>query len=332
MFAFSLPLFNAAAPRILITGGLGQIGTDLTLAVRKRFGDDNVLTTDISKPPQKHALSDGKGYHQLDCMDRAAYGRLVKEFNPTWLFHLPAIMSVRGEAEPQLALNLNIDSTRYALELAHEHKLRCFIPSTIAVFGDKCGKTKTKDDTILNPSTVYGVTKVFTELLGTYYREKLLVDFRSVRFPGIISAATLPGGGATDYAIHMYHCALARKKYVCPVRPDEPLPMLYMPDTIDGVLKLMEAPHDSVRRAVYNIGGFSFTPEQLRASIEAQIKRPIDVEYVEGPAQGIAHSWPDSLDDSNARKDWGYTTKYNLDMMTEDMLREIPELHGLPTA
>lgn len=332
MFRFSSVLLKTVVPRILITGGLGQIGSDLSFALLERFGAENVLTTDVVTLPPNHALGDGKRYQQLDCMDFAAYERLVKDFNPTWLFHLPAIMSVRGEAEPQLALSLNVDSTRYALELSRMYKLRCFIPSTIAAFGDKCGKIDTKDDAILNPSTIYGVTKVFTELLGAYYREKLAVDFRCVRFPGIISAATLPGGGATDYAIHMFHSALKRKKYVCPVMPDEPLPMLYMPDVIEGVLKLMLAPQESLRRTVYNIGGLSFTPEQLRASIEAHIKRPMDVEYVEGPAQRIAHSWPDSLDYSSACKDWGYTTKYDLDMMTKDMLREIAVLHKLPAA
>ncbi|PWV15764.1 putative L-threonine 3-dehydrogenase [Trypanosoma cruzi] len=331
MLRFSLPLFAAAVPRVLITGGLGQIGTDLTLTLREKFGADSVLTSDLVTPPEKHPLAGGKGYQQLNCMDRDAYEKLVKDFKPTWLFHLPAIMSVRGEAEPQLAMNLNINSTRHALDLARDYKMRCFIPSTIAAFGDKCGKVNTKDDTILNPSTVYGVTKVFTELIGTYYREKMGTDFRSVRFPGIISAATLPGGGATDYAIHMYHCALLGKKYVCPVRRDEPLPMLYMPDALGGVVKLMGASDSCLKRAVYNISGFSFTPEQLRASIEARMKRPLEVEYVEGPAQSIAHSWPDSLDDSNARQDWGYETKYDVDKMTDDMLRQIPVLHGLPS-
>ncbi|ESL10022.1 L-threonine 3-dehydrogenase [Trypanosoma rangeli SC58] len=331
MLCSSRLFFNAAAPRVLVAGGLGQIGTDLTLALREKFGADSILTCDVVQPPPNHPIAGAKGFQQLDCMNRDAYEKLVKEFKPTWLFHLPAIMSVRGEAEPQLALNLNINTTRYALDLARDYKMRCFIPSTIAAFGDKCGKVSTKDDTVMNPSTVYGVTKVFTEMIGTYYREKMGVDFRCVRFPGIISAATLPGGGATDYAIHMYHCALARKKYVCPVLPDEPLPMLYMPDTLDGVLKLMDAPQSSLRRTVYNISGFSFTPAQLKASIEAHTKRPLEVEYVEGSAQGIAHSWPDSLDDSNARRDWGYTVKYDLDKMTEDMLRQIPRLHGLPS-
>ncbi|KEG06068.1 L-threonine 3-dehydrogenase [Trypanosoma grayi] len=323
-------LCMSQAPRVLITGGLGQIGTDLTLAMREKFGADSVLVSDRITPPATHPLAGGKGFQALDCMNRASYEQLVKDFKPTWLCHLPAIMSVRGEAEPQLALDLNVNTTRYALDLARDYKMRCFIPSTIAAFGDKCGKVMTKDDTVLNPSTVYGVTKVFTELLGTYYREKMGVDFRSVRFPGIISAATLPGGGATDYAIHMYHCALMGKKYVCPVQPNEPLPMLYMPDTLNGVLKLMEAPKSSLNRAVYNISGFSLTPAQLKASIEARTKRPLEVEYVEGPAQGIAHTWPDSLDDTNARKDWGYEVKYDLEKMTEDMLRLIPKMHGLP--
>lgn len=321
---------NPQAQRVLITGGLGQIGTDLTLALRERFGADSVLTTDVVTPSARHPLAGSKGFQQLDCMNRDAYEQLLKDFKPTWLCHLPAIMSVRGENEPKLALDLNISTARYALDFARDYKIRCFIPSTIAAFGDKCGKVMTKDDTIMNPSTVYGVTKVFAELLGSYYREKREVDFRSVRFPGIISAATLPGGGATDYAIHMYHCALAKTKYVCPVLPDEPLPMLYMPDTLNAVIRLMEAPKSKLTRAVYNISGFSLTPRQLHNSIEARTKRPLEVEYVEGSAQRIAHTWPDSLDDSNAKKDWGHTVEYGLEKMTEDMLMQIPKLHGLP--
>ncbi|AAZ11841.1 L-threonine 3-dehydrogenase, putative [Trypanosoma equiperdum] len=331
MFCFSRFALCAAAPRVLVTGALGQIGTDLSLALRDKFGADSVLVSDVVEPGAKHPLAGLKGVEKLDCLDSNGFEKLVKEFKPTWMYHLPAIMSVRGEAEPDLAMDINVNTTRYALELARKYNIRIFIPSTIAAFGDKCGKTMTKDDTIMNPSTVYGVTKVYTELLGTWYRQKYGVDFRSVRLPGIISAATLPGGGATDYAIHMYHSALLQKKCVCPVLPYESLPMMYMPDTLNSLVKIMEAPLEKLTRTVYNITGFSFSPSELRFSIERCTDRTIEVEYVEGPAQKIANSWPDSLDDSNARNDWGHQVKYDIDMMSEDMLRQIPILHGLPS-
>nr|CCC90986.1 unnamed protein product [Trypanosoma congolense IL3000] len=320
----------AAAPRVLLTGALGQIGTDLTGALREKYGCDSVLASDIIEPGPKHPLAGGSGFHKLNCLDRTGFEDLVKDFKPNWLFHLPAIMSVRGEAEPELAMDVNVSTTRYAFELSQKYNMRVFIPSTIAAFGDKCGKVMTKDDTVMNPSTVYGVTKVYTELLGMWYRQRYGVDFRSVRLPGIISAATLPGGGATDYAIHMYHCALSGKKYVCPVLPNEPLPMMYMPDTLSSMIKLMEAPTEKLSRAVYNISAFSFTPEQLKSSIEKCMNRPMEVEFVEGTAQKIANSWPDSLDDTNARNDWGHGAAYDIDKMSEDMLRQIPVLHGLP--
>ena len=310
-------------PRVLITGGLGQIGTDLSIELRKKFGAENVIVTDINKAPA--AMRDAGPFEYLDVLDRRGLENMVVTHNVDWLIHLSAIMSVLGEQIPHKAMDLNIDGLRNALEVSRLHKLRVFVPSTMAVFGSDAGKVMTKDDTILNPTTVYGITKVLVEQLGAYYNRKWGVDFRSVRYPGIISAATLPGGGTTDYAVHMYHSALQKTPFTCPVLANEPLPMMYIDDAVTGTIQFLEADRAQLKRCTYNIAGFSFTPDELHKSISAY--GPLQMEYKEGVAQQIAHSWPDSMDDSNARKDWGWKPKFLLEDMTRAMLEEIPRLH-----
>lgn len=309
------------APRILITGGNGQVGTDLSIVLRKKYGVENVIVTDLSKNPNP-----GTGpYEHLNVLDRSRLEELVVKYDIDWMFHNAALMSVLGEQQPHKALELNIDGLRTTLEVARVHKLRYFCPSTMAVFGADAGKVMTKDDTILNPTTVYGITKVLLEQLGSYYYRKFGVDFRSVRLPGVISVATLPGGGTTDYAVHMYHYALRKEQYKCPVLADEPLPMMYVDDAIEGMVQLMEADRAKLTRCVYNIAGVSFTPSELKKSIEKFTS--LDMVYERGIAQDIAHSWPDSMDDSNARKDWGWNPKFDLDGMTKIMLTDIPKFH-----
>lgn len=317
---------KSATPRVLITGGLGQVGTDLTSVLRRKYGKDNVIVTDIRKPGEE-VLAAGP-YAYLDALDARGLEKLVVENNIDWVVHNSAIMSVLGELQPHKAMDLNIDGARNVLEVARKHNLMVYIPSSMAVFGADCGKVMTKDDTILNPTTIYGVTKLFMEQLGGYYNRKWGVDFRCIRYPGIISAPTLPGGGTTDYAIHMYHSALMKKPYVCPVNPDEQLPMMYVDDCIDGTIQLMEAPRECLKRCTYNIAGFSFSPDDLHKSIE-RAGFPLEVKYEKGIAQDIAHSWPDSMDDSNARADWKYNPQYDLDGMTRKMMELIPKYHNL---
>jgi threonine 3-dehydrogenase len=312
-------------PRILITGGLGQIGTDLSIVLRKKFGAENVIVTDINKATE--SVRNAGPFFHCDALDRSRMEQLVVDHDVTWMIHLSAIMSVLGEKIPHQAMDLNIDGLRNALEVSRKHQLRIFAPSTMAVFGADAGKVMTKDDTILNPTTVYGITKVFLEQLGAYYHRKWGVDFRSLRYPGIISAATLPGGGTTDYAVHMYHYALKKELFACPVLPNEPLPMMYIDDAVNGTVQFIEADRSLLKRSTYNLAGFSFTPAELQKSIQAFIPMPMKYEDGVTVTQQIAHSWPDSMDDTNARNDWGWKPAFSVDDMTRVMLEEIPRLH-----
>jgi threonine 3-dehydrogenase len=319
-------IFRTAPARILVIGSNGQIGSELVTSLRQRHGSDNVIAADVVVPPTPFEKR-GK-FIYLDVLDAAQVKRAVVDNGITWVVHNAALMSVMGEKFPQKCLDLNVNGLRNVLEASRVHNLRCFAPSTMAVFSPESGKVMTKDDTILNPTTVYGITKVFLEQLGSYYSRKYGVDFRSVRYPGIISADTLPGGGTTDYAVWMYHEAIEKKVYECPVDANEPLPMMYIPDCLDGTVALLEAPKEKLKRNVYNLAGFSFTPDQLLTSIRKVIP-DAQITYKRGIQQDIAHSWPDSLDDSNARNDWGWNPKWNLDTMTADMIKAIRKQKGL---
>jgi threonine 3-dehydrogenase len=311
---------------VFITGGLGQVGTDLTSAMRAKYGNDNVIVTDLHDPPAGYKMEGP--FEKLDCLDKKRFNELLVKYKPSQLVHLSAIMSVLGENKPHLCMDLNIDGLRIALEAAREHNMKIFAPSTMAVFCPESGKTMTKDDCILKPTTLYGITKVLLEQLGDYYFRKFGVDFRCIRYPGVISAPTLPGGGTTDYAIHMYHSALKKKPFTCPVLPNEPLPMVYVDDAINGTVQLMEAPRASLKRSVYNMAAFSFTPDELARNLAAN-GYPLSVEYKEGIQQKIAHSWPDTIDDTNARQDWGWNPQYDLDRTTKLMLKMIPTIFDL---
>lgn len=312
-------------PRILITGALGQVGSDLTEALRKKYGAGNVITTDIRAPESAAVYEDGP-FEFLDVLKYDQLERAIVNNKINWVIHLSAIMSVLGEQKPDLAMDLNINGARNVLDVCRRHGCLCYTPSSMAVFGADAGKVMTKDDTILNPSTVYGITKVLLEQLGSYYHRKFGLDFRCLRYPGLISPQTLPGGGTTDYACHMYFDALKGKPSVCPVNSDEPLPMMYNDDAIRGTIEFIEAPRKSLTRCVYNLAGMSFTPDGLAKSIRRTVPG-LEVKYERGIAQDIAHSWPDSMDDSNARRDWGWKPEYDLDKMTDAMLRDIPKFH-----
>jgi len=239
-----------------------------------------------------------------------------------WIVHQAGILSVQGEQNHVVAQNVNLNGLRNALDVAQKLNLRIFAPSTIAVFGPASGKVMTPDDTKLCPTTVYGITKVFLEQLGNYYHTKFGVDFRCLRLPGIISHNTT-GRGTTDYAVFMYHQSVKKDKvFKCGVNANELLPMMYMPDCLDAIINFLECPQSRLTRRVYNVQGMSFSPSQLQASIQKHVP-DLEVRHEPDLLQSIASSWPDTIDDSNARKDWGWNPKFDLESMTADMLLQL---------
>jgi len=304
-------------------GSLGQIGSEVVVEMRERYGKKNVIASDIRLPPKGSKLAEGQ-FLTLDACDKGAIVRAVSDNKVTWVVQLAAILSAAGEKDPFLALRVNVDGIENILEVARQFKLRVFSPSTIAVFGPSTPREKTPDDTIMRPTTMYGVTKVYMELLGEYYYRKFGVDFRSVRYPGIISSQTMPGGGTTDYAVEIYHEALKLGHYRCFLQKDTQMPMMYASDCLNACISLLEAPDEKLLRRVYNVSGFSFTPEELAASIKKELPH-FSMSYMPDPLkQGIADSWPMSLDDANARREWGWKPKYtSCKEMTDEMLKQL---------
>ncbi len=307
--------------RILITGAAGQIGSELTLSLRKKYGGDNVLATDI-KTQINPKLRDSGPYERLDVLDREAIIEAIEEFGADTIYHLSAILSASGENKPQLAWNVNLNGTFNILEAAREHSLvRVFIPSSIATFGPETPRLNTPNDTILKPRTMYGLTKVAGELLGDYYVRRFNLDVRGCRYPGIISHETLPGGGTTDYAVAIFYEAIKNKTYTCFLRPDTRLPMMYMPDCLKATMELMEADFSKLEHhADFNIAAMTFSAEELAAEIKKHIPE-FTVSYEPDYRQAIAESWPETIDDSAARKEWGWKPDYDLARTTTDMLR-----------
>jgi threonine 3-dehydrogenase len=282
------------------------------------------LATDIRLQRDGFAWKEGEEgpYAFLDVEDVKAMTKCVVDNGIDWMIHLGSILSLRGEQQHKLALDVNLNGTRNALDVARKLNLRLLAPSTIAVFGPASGKLMTPDDTKLCPTTIYGITKVFLEQLGNYYHKKFGVDFRCIRYPGIISH-NIYGGGTSDYAVHMYQAAMTKSaEFVSGVAADEPLPMMYMPDCISSTMTLLEAPPEVLKRRVYNVSSMSFTPAQLHTSIQKLVPS-LQVTYEPNILQNIAHSWPDSVDDSNARKDWGWKPQYDLEAMTADMILQL---------
>ena len=288
--------------------------------LRKKYGRDNVIASDVRIAPASVASSGPFTY--LDIVDSSALSRIVVDNSITTVIHLVAILSGTGELNPQLALKINNQGTENVFEVCRTHKLKVFVPSTIAVFGPSSPKFNTPDDCILRPTTMYGLTKVHTELLGEYYCAKYGLDFRSLRYPGVISAHGLPGGGTTDYAVDIYHKAILENKYTCFLTENTSLPMIYMPDLLRATLDLMDADPAKLKRRVYNLGALSFTPKDLTESIQ-KLSPGFKISYEPDFRQKIADSWPSSLDDSNARADWGWKPQYDVPAMTADMLKEL---------
>jgi nucleoside-diphosphate-sugar epimerase len=313
--------------KILVIGAAGQLGSELTRALADQFGGDQVIATDL-----RAAASTQFPYCRfevLDVMDKDALGALVKKERVTQIYHLAAVLSATGEKNPQFAWQLNMDSLLYVLELAKECGLdKIYWPSSIAVFGPTTPKTHTPQFCVKDPNTVYGISKLAGEGWCNYYFEKYGVDVRSLRYPGLIGYKSLPGGGTTDYAVDIYHKAIANQPFTCFLNEDTYLPMMYMPDALRATLELMEAPADAISvRTSYNIAGMSFSPAEIGASIQKHLP-DFDLQYKPDYRQAIADSWPQSIDDSVARHDWGWQPAYDIDKMTVDMLNNHPENKG----
>ena len=309
--------------KILITGALGQIGSELTVLLREKYGRENVIVSDVKKIQQK-TLSQVEPFEQIDCLDSLAILSCIKKYNIDTIFHLAAILSAKGENNPQLAWKININGLYNILEIAREFKCAVFTPSSIAAFGPSTPKDNTPQETIQRPNTIYGVSKVTGELLCDYYYQKYDVDTRGVRFPGIISHVTLPGGGTTDYAVDIFYRALQSHRYTCFLNKNTYLDMMYMPDALKAALSIMEAdPSRLKHRNAYNVTAFSFSPQELAQKISKYIptfKINYDIDPVR---QAIADSWPKRLDDHSARKDWGWSPDYDLEKMVEDMIEKL---------
>ena len=300
--------------KILIIGANGQIGTVLTTALQAAFGKSQIIPSDI-----KGALE--KGVLPLDVLDATQLAKIIDEHQINEIYHLAAVLSAKGEQNPKQAWNININGLFNVLEVAKEKGIRkIFFPSTIAVFGAHIPLQNTPQHIYLAPSTVYGISKVAGELWSEYYCNKYGMDIRSVRYPGVIGYQSLPGGGTTDYAVDIYHKAIAGELFECFLSENTTLPMIYMDDVIRGTIELMNAPEEKIKiRSSYNLAGVSFSPKEIYNAICKEIP-DFKIEYKPDFRQAIADSWPQSIDDSMARDDWGWKPQYDLDSMTKDML------------
>ena len=303
---------------ILVTGAFGQIGSELVPALQKKYGVDHVIALGHSTIPQ-----DFQGIiEKADVTDTALMKEIVDKYEIDTIFHLVSLLSAKGEIDPTLTWNVNMNGLKLILDMAVEKKMQVFWPSSIAAFGPTTPRVMTPQQTVLEPTTMYGVTKVAGELLVHYYHKKYDLDVRSVRYPGLISWKTPPGGGTTDFAVAIFYDGLQKGSYDCFVRPDTTLPMMYMDDAIRGTIDLMEAdPSKLTIRTSYNLAAISFTAEELAKEINNHLK--VTVTYTPDHRQKIADSWPQSIDDSVARKDWGWKHEFDLSKMTTVMIEEL---------
>ena len=310
--------------RILIIGANGQIGSELVTALADKHGPDNVIASDIGQDNR----FDAKRYIQLDVLDKARLAQLIADEGITQVYQLAALLSATGEKAPLKAWSLNMDGLLNILEVARERgeagkPLKVFWPSSIAAFGPNTPAESTPQYTVMDPTTIYGISKLAGERLCEYYHARYGVDVRSIRYPGIISFKSPPGGGTTDYAIAIFHAALRGQTYECFLGPETTLPMIYMPDAIRATIELMEAPAGKVAiRSSYNVAGVSFNPRELAAAITRALPA-FKIAYKPDSRQAIADSWPKSLDDSRATADWGWKARIGVDEMVADMLENI---------
>lgn len=308
--------------KILITGALGQIGSELTVKLREIYGQDNVIATDIRKTDTEAAVNGP--FELLDVMDATRMAELSKKYNVDTIMHMAALLSATAETKPVFAWNLNMGGLMNALETARELNLQFFTPSSIGAFGPNTPKNHTPQDTIQRPTTMYGVNKVAGELLADYYFHRFGVDTRGVRFPGLISYVTPPGGGTTDYAVEIYYEAIKNGNYSSYIDKGTYMDMMYMPDALGAIIDLMEAdPSNLIHRNAFNVTAMSFDPEELAAEIRKHIPG-FELSYNVDPVrQAIADSWPNSIDSSAAAEEWGFKAKYDMSSMTADMLEKL---------
>ena len=308
--------------KILILGAAGQIGTDLVATLREKLGPDNVIAADVKD--QQGYLKESGPFHVLDVLDGRSVSDLIQRYEVTQVYLLAALLSATAEQKMKSAWRLNMEGLFNILDIAKENpQLKIFWPSSIAVFGPTTPRKNTPQFTVMEPTTVYGISKLAGERWCEYYHNKFKVDVRSIRYPGLISYKAHPGGGTTDYAVDIYMQALEHRSYSCYLNDQTTLPMMYMPDGIRATLELMDAPADKIKtRSSYNIAGMSFNPKEIADAIKKHIP-DFEISYSPDFRQQIADTWPQSIDDSSARNDWGWKPQYDLVSMTEDMLRHL---------
>jgi nucleoside-diphosphate-sugar epimerase len=316
--------------KMLVIGSLGQIGVELVLRLRELFGEDNVVASDV-KSPEGTLIEDGL-FETLDVMNPKDLGRVVKKHNIDTVYHLAALLSATAERNPKFGWQLNMDGLFHVLDLARDGDLKkIFWPSSIAVFGPTTPRANTPQHTVIEPTSVYGISKFAGERWCQYYFDKYGVDVRSLRYPGLIGHRTMPGGGTTDYAVDIYYKAIQDGFYECFLGHETRLPMMYMDDAIRATIEITEAPADLIKvRSGYNLSGMDFTPAEIAAEITKHLPE-FRISYQPDYRQAIADSWPDSIDDKEARADWGWKHEFDLQRMTEIMLQEIRKKQGIET-
>jgi nucleoside-diphosphate-sugar epimerase len=308
--------------KILVIGAGGQLGAELTMGLWDEFGRKNVIATDVKSPRGK--LAEGN-FEILDVLDRSKLESFINENQFSHIYHLAAVLSATGEKDPGFAWKLNMDSLLYVLDAAVKFKVKqVYWPSSIAVFGDSTPRIKTPQDTVMDPSTVYGISKLAGERWCAWYHRNFGLDVRSLRYPGLIGYKAQAGGGTTDYAVEIFHKALLDKKYMSFLKPDTYLPMMYMDDAVNATLQLMKAAPESIKiRSSYNISAMSFSPREIGEEIRKHIPE-FEMSYAPDFRQAIAESWPQSIDDTKARKDWGWKPEFDLSRMTREILEKLP--------
>jgi nucleoside-diphosphate-sugar epimerase len=305
--------------RILVIGAAGQIGSELVPFLREKYGNDNVIATG-RKTPLPEVIKNSGPVIYLDALEANSLSRVFYEYEIDTIYHMASILSATGEKMPQIAWDINMNGLINILEASRKYNIKNVIwPSSIAAFGPTTPRDNTPNITVLQPTTMYGITKVAGELLAEYYYKKYGLDVRSMRLPGIISSETLPGGGTTDYAVEIFYEAIRNKKYTCFLRENTVLPMMYMPDCLKCMIDILEADNSKLKRRVYNITGMSFSAGEIAAEIKKHIPE-FQIDYKPDFRQDIADSWPKSIDDSLARDEWNWNPSYNLTSMTKDMI------------
>ena len=319
---------NEEMKKIMVTGSVGQIGSELTMLLRKKYGSDNVIATGHRTQP-KPELRDSGPFEFINVAKKETIEEIVKKYDIDTVYHMSAILSAVGEKNPHLCWDVNMNGTKNLMDIAIECEMtRIFIPSSIAAFGPETPIDNTPQETVLKPKTMYGVTKVSGELLCDYYVKRFGLDVRGCRYPGIISYETLPGGGTTDYAVAIYYEAVKNKKYTCFVREDTRLPMMYMPDCLKATIDLMEADFNKLKHySDFNVTAMSFSAGELADSIKKHIPE-FECTFEPDFRQEIADTWPNSIDDTAAREEWGWKPDYDLEAMTKDMLDVLSKRHA----